>query len=315
MTTSNLNPILKKESILKTANLAQIRDNPQDVLQRYESYSNTHVPLGDTTKQLQNLERVIVQNKTCAVGTIVGPYGYGKTSTAVHLWHETRAKKILSIPPFVWVTLEEFMDVVYLWMRFEFEQGPAAYISELEGIYKKYQQGSLDTLSARHGADTVRQLREEGLLKLNVKPENVVQFLNSVCLLAEKAGYSGLVVYTDELQVTLSNYSSRDAFFSDLFDIVRDILGTPGHWAMVLTMNEDIEGTISRLRADLLQRLQYSALHFRVKDLYNRRDFPRELWSSFEKRFDFDGSSVLLTETLDAMGQIAYGHTNYVFGY
>lgn len=305
MKTSKLNPILTKESILKTANLAQIRENPQDVLQRYESYANTHVPLGDTTKQLQNLERVIVQNKTCAVGTIVGPYGYGKTSTAVHLWYETRAKKILSIPPFVWITLEEFMDVVYLWMRFEFEQGPAAHIPELEGIYKKYQQGSIEALSARHGIDTVRELREEGLLKLNVKPENVVQFLNSVCLLAEKAGFKGLVVYTDELQVTLSNYSSRDAFFSDLFDIVRDILGTPGHWAMVLTMNEDIEGTISRLRSDLLQRLQYSALHFRVKDLYNRRDFPRELWESFEKRFDFDGSGILLIETLDAMGQIA----------
>ena len=59
MDISKLSPILNKESILKTANMAQIRDNPQDVLQRYESYANTHVPLGDTTKQLQNLERVI----------------------------------------------------------------------------------------------------------------------------------------------------------------------------------------------------------------------------------------------------------------
>ena len=97
MDITKLSPILNKESILKTANAVELRENPQDVLQRYHTYAMTHVPLGNTTKQLDDLERVVVENKTCAIGTIVGPYGYGKTSTAVHLWNETRGDSLLRL--------------------------------------------------------------------------------------------------------------------------------------------------------------------------------------------------------------------------
>ena len=306
MDISKLSPILNKESILKTANAIELRDNPQDVLLRYHTYAMTHVPLGNTNKQLNDLERVIVENKTCAIGTIVGPYGYGKTSTAVHLWNETSGQKILSVPPFVWTSLTELMDAVFYWMRFEFSQGPTTFIPELTEIYEKYRQSSITELTTRIGKeDLVRQLIEEGRLNLDINSSDVVNFFSSACLIAEKAGFRGLLIYTDELQVTLSKYPSRDLFFSHLFDIVRDVLGTAGHWAIVLTMDDDTEGTITRLRSDLLQRLQRSALHFRVKDVYNRREYPKELWSAFEKRFGFSGKDILLDETLDAMGQIA----------
>ncbi len=306
MDISKLSPILNKESILKTANAVELRENPQDVLQRYHTYAMTHVPLGNTTKQLDDLERVVVENKTCAIGTIVGPYGYGKTSTAVHLWNETRGQKILSVPPFVWTSLTELMDAVYYWVSFEFSQGPTTFIPELTEAYEKYRQSSITELSTRIGnEDLVRQLIEEGRLNLEISASDVVNFFSSTSLIAEKAGFRGLLIYTDELQVTLSKYPSRDQFFSHLFDMVRDILGTSGHWAIVFTMNEDIEATISRLRLDLLQRLQRSALHFRVKDVYNRREYPKELWKEFAKRFGFNAETILLSETLDSMGEIA----------
>lgn len=306
MDITKLSPILNKESILKTANAVELRENPQDVLQRYHTYAMTHVPLGNTTKQLNDLERVVVENKTCAIGTIVGPYGYGKTSTAVHLWNETRGQKILSVPPFVWTSLTELMDAVYYWVSFEFSQGPTTFIPELTEAYEKYRQSSITELSTRIGnVDLVRQLIEEGRLNLEINASDVVNFFSSTSLIIEKAGFRGLLIYTDELQVTLSKYPSRDQFFSHLFDIVRDVLGTTGHWAIVLTMDDDTEGTIARLRSDLLQRLQRSALHFRVKDVYNRREYPKELWTAFEKRFGFAGEEILYDETLDAMGQIA----------
>jgi len=306
MDISKLSPILNKESILKTANAAELRDNPQDVLQRYHTYANTHVPLGNTTKQLKDLERVVVENKTCAIGTIVGPYGYGKTSTAVHLWNETNEQKILSVPPFVWTSLTELMDAVFFWTSFEFSKGPSKFIPELKETYDKFRQSSIADLSKRIGNEyLVQQLIEEGRLNLEIKASDVVNFFSSTCLIIEKAGYRGLLIYTDELQVTLSKYPSRDQFFSHLFDIVRDVLGTTGNWAIVLTMDDDTEGTISRLRPDLLQRLQRSALHFRVKDVYNRREYPKELWSAFETRFGFSGQDILLNETLDSIGQIA----------
>lgn len=306
MDPTKLQPILTKESILKTANAKELGQSPQDVLQRYQMYALTHVPLGDTGKQLTNLQRVVAENKFCAIGTIVGPYGYGKTSTAVHLWNELREKKILAVPPFLWVNLQQLVDAVYHWMRYEFERGPAKFVDPLKALYERYAARRFDRLADRVDIDTARDLFEQGLLNLELRPDDVVGFYSEATILAEKAGYRGLAVFTDELQATVAEYRpSRDQFFNDLFQIVKDTLGRPGKWAIIISTDDDTEGMISRLRADLLQRMQSSAIYFRVKDVYNRRQYPAELWSAFEVRFAFDGSEVILPETLESIGQIA----------
>lgn len=306
MDTSKLQPILNKESILKTANARELRQAPQDVLERYIGYALTHIPLGDTTQQLANLRRVIVENKTCAVGTVVGPYGYGKTSTAVHLWNELRGQRILSVPPFEWLNLDELLDAVYHWIRFEFAQGPRTYVEPLDRLYRSYRQRYVEEMVEKLGTDVAQDLIDRGRLVLDIRAEDVVGFYGEACQLCEGAGYQGLAIFTDELQATLAHYKpSRDQFFADLFEIVKGVLGLPGHWALVLTMDDDTEGTIARLRLDVLQRLQRSALHFRVEAVYNRREYPAELWAAFQQRFAFNGSDVVLVETLDAIGQIA----------
>lgn len=304
--TNKLHPVLNKESILKTANAGELAQSPQDVLRRYQTYALTHVPLGDTSKQLANLQRVVAENKTCAIGTIVGPYGYGKTSTAVHLWNELRSKQIVAIPPFQWINLQQLINAVYYWVRFEFLQGPAKYVGPLDKLYERYGEQGFERLGDKLDEETKRDWFERGLLNLELRAEDVVQFFSETSELCEQAGYRGLAIFTDELQVTVAEYKpSRDQFFNDLFQIVKDTLDRPGHWALLVSMDDGTEGVISRLRADLQQRMQHSALYFRVKVVYNRREYPAELWSAFEKRFDFDGSAVILPETLEAIGQIA----------
>jgi len=306
MDVSKLQPILNKESTLKTANARELEQAPQDVLQRYQTYALTHVPLGETSKQLANLRRVITKNKTCAIGTIVGPYGYGKTSTAVHLWNELRQRQILTVPPFLWVNLQQLVDAVYHWTSFEFERGPAAYLEPLEDLYEQYAKAGLERLGHELDPETARDWFERGLLNLELRPQDVVTFFSKVAELAQAAGYQGLAVFTDELQATVAEYKpSRDQFFNDLFQLVKDTLGRPGDWAMINSMDDDTEGIISRLRADLLQRMQHSALYFRVEEVYNRRQYPAELWQAFAERFGFEGSEVILPETLESIGQIA----------
>ena len=306
MDIKNLNYILNKESILKTANARELSQAPQDVLERYQYYALTHVPLGDTTKQLKNLERVIVENKHCAIGAIVGPYGYGKTSTAVHLWNELREQKILAIPPFLWVNLSELMDAVYHWLRFEFSQGPKAFIEPLEELYEGYRQNRKEEIFRKIGYEVAQELVDRGSLLLEVRPEDIVAFFRGASELSEQAGYKGLAIFTDELQATLAQYKpSRDEFFAHLFQIVKEIQGLEGKWALIITMDDDTEGVITLRRSDILARLQHSALYFRVKDVYNRREYPTELWSAFEQHFGFDGKSVISPYTLDSIGQVA----------
>ncbi len=306
MDIKNLNYILNKESILKTANARELGQAPQDVLDRYQSYALTHIPLGDTTKQLKNLERVIVENKLCAVGAIVGPYGYGKTSTAVHLWNELREQKILAIPPFLWVNLSELMDAVYHWLRFEFSQGPKTFIEPLEELYEGYRQNHKEEIFRKLGPEVAQDLMDRGSLLLEIRPDDIVAFFQGASALSEQAGYKGLAIFTDELQATLAQYKpSRDEFFAHLFQIVKEIQGLEGKWALIISMDDDTEGMITLRRSDILARLQHSALYFRVKDVYNRREYPAELWSAFEQRFGFDGKSVISTYTLDSIGQVA----------
>src|SRR5439155_8591525 len=306
MDITKLRPILNKESILKTANSRELGQAPQDVLERYTNYALTHVPLGDTTRQLKNLERVIIENKHCAVGAIVGPYGYGKTSTAVHLWNELREQKILAIPPFLWVNLSELMDAVYHWLKFEFSQGPKACIEPLEELYEGYRQNHKEEIFRKLGPEVAQDLMDRGSLLLEIRPDDIVAFFRGASALSEQAGYKGLAIFTDELQATLAQYKpSRDEFFAHLFQIVKEIQGLEGKWALIISMDDDTEGMITLRRSDILARLQHSALYFRVKDVYNRREYPAELWSAFEQRFGFDGKSVISTYTLDSIGQVA----------
>lgn len=306
MDTAKLAPILNKESILKTASARELQQAPQDVLNRYDTYAATHVPLGDTTNQVNSLRRVITQNKHCAVGTIVGPYGYGKTSTAVHLWSELRDKKILAVPPFQWSSLQDLLDAVFYWARFEFSLGPKTFIEPLEQLYDSYRERELSDLQARFDPETVRELAQQGRLLLGTRPEDFITFCTNVCQICLDAGYDGLAVFTDELQATIAAYQpSRDQFYADLFQIVKDILGLTGQWTLVMTMDDGTEGIIARDRADMLQRMQRSALYFRVRDVYNRREYPAELWAAFEERFQFDGGSIIPSATLESIGQVA----------
>ena len=194
MDIKKLNPILNKKSILKTPNARELEDNPQDVLERYSTYALTHVPLGETTKQLKDLERVIVDNKLCAVGTIVGDYGYGKTSTAVHLWNELRTEKILAIPPFLWVNLSELMDAVYHWIHFEFSQGPKAFLEPLESLYERYRQSYKDEIFLEIDPEVAQRLLDRGSLLLEIRPADVIRFFAEASELCEKAGYKGFIM-------------------------------------------------------------------------------------------------------------------------
>src|SRR5207245_11335028 len=74
---------------------------------------------------------------------------------------------------------------------------------------------------------------------------------------------------------------------------------------LIISIDDDTEGILTLRRSDILARLQRSALYFRVQDVYNRREYPTELWSAFEQRFGFDGKAVISTCTLDSIGQVA----------
>ncbi len=70
--------------------------------------------------------------------------------------------------------------------------------------------------------------------------------------------------------------------------MVKDILGLPGYWALVRTMDDDTEGTISH-RGSTCYGACRDRPATRVATLQSGD--PAELWAAYEKRFVFDGSA------------------------
>jgi len=83
-----LKAIQRKDPIIATYNADSLLKDAASADNTYSWHAATHIPLGETSAYLESLERWTYVNKGCFVGAIVGSFGYGKSSTTVHLWHE-----------------------------------------------------------------------------------------------------------------------------------------------------------------------------------------------------------------------------------
>ena len=307
---SKLSQIRSKDPVINTFTWQGLKDAPQSVEERYNAHATTHMSLGDTGKYLDTLKRNITKNKYSSVGAIVGPYGYGKTSTAIHIWREMQEKcGVLSVPPFEWLKLSDILEAVTAWVEYKFGQGPRQFIPDLRKIYEQYRDKSLQEVAADLGLDLerAREAYEVGSINLGVTPARVIAFLIDVCMLCtEKAGFDGLAVFVDELQETADKYASIKSFQSDLFAFADKIPTQVGSLALVFTMPDTLEATINTTRPDIIHRLRQSSLYLRVEAIYGR-EFPIQLWEKYAEVFDFrDEQFALISEdTLDAVGQIA----------
>jgi KaiC/GvpD/RAD55 family RecA-like ATPase len=265
--------------------------------------------LGDTSKYVDILKRNITKNKYSSVGAIVGPYGYGKTSTAIHVWREMQERyNVLSIPPFEWLKLSDILEAVTAWVEYKFAQGPRQFIPYLRKTYEQYRDKSLEEVAANLGLniDRAREAYEAGRINLGVTPAQVIAFLMDVCVLCTEAGFAGLVVFVDELQETADKYASIKDFQSDLFAFADKIPTHVGSLALIFTMPDTLEATINTTRPDIIHRLRQSSLYLRVEAIYGR-EFPRQLWEKYAEVFDFQSEKFapITADTLDAIGQIA----------
>jgi hypothetical protein len=302
--------IKAKDPVINTFTWEGLRDTPQNVEEIYCAHAITHMSLGDTSNYVDTLKKNITKNKHCSVGAIVGPYGYGKTSTAIHVWKEMQDKSnILSVPPFEWIKLADIIEAVDAWVKYKFNKGPRQYEKDLADIYEVYHQKALEELAGGLGIsiEKATDAYSSGTLNLEVSPARVIAYLLDVSkLCTNKAGFSGLVVFVDELQETADKYPSLRDFQSDLFAFADKIPTYEGQLAVIFTMPDTLEANINTTRPDIIHRLRQSSLYIRVEAIYGR-DFPSKLWDKFADVFDFKNEKyeAITEDSLDAIGQIA----------
>src|SRR5688500_9712236 len=99
MAIEGLRVVLEKEPVVGTPTADQVLTNPEAIADRFLRHVRTYVPFGDASgagdeglsiaayeKRLIDL----VKEAKAPKGYISADFGYGKTSTALFLWHRCR---------------------------------------------------------------------------------------------------------------------------------------------------------------------------------------------------------------------------------
>ncbi len=318
---THLDVVLQKQPIIATWTAQDILEHPETVRENYLQHVRSFVIIGrvksstdeeqftitDYEKRLLKL----VKAKGAGKGYITADYGYGKTSTAAFIWQRCEQAEIVAVPPFQIQKLDHLITATYGWVRFKMEHSYPHLVGEAQQIYDRYINRDTDTLGRNEGErELLRQMYREGRFSLDLRGVDYVRFFEEMTELVLKAGYNGLVVIADELQQYIDpdiKAGVRDPLTS-LFDIVQALMTRKGYlpFALLLSLPLKELGLINDQRGDLVQRLKSDELALDLSVIYNQT-FARDLWKqlAYELQFESLKEKIVLSETLDALGQIS----------
>lgn len=314
MTDNRLAKLRQMDPTIGTFTASELVSDPKYVHETYLEHAETHMSLGDMSNYVSQLIRWVKTNTGTVIGAITGEYGYGKTSSAIHLWQQCEKEHIIAVPPFEWHRLQDIVDATWKWVRYKIENVQPAFVSEIDCIYSKFRAKSAQEFADSEGIplSRVHDLVNRGTIRLECNSESVIDFLAEISKAIEQiSGFCGPVVFTDELQVTMSEYNkrhlSRDEFMQDIFGLLNPLLNKKGSFGLIIGLPLNTETLINGARPDILQRLQNCNLYIRPNSMY-ARDFPKSLWDKFAHTFQFEeiAHSILIDDTLDSLGQIAF---------
>ena len=90
--------LLQVLPIADTVSGSAARENPEDTLGHYEHLAN-QLWLSSKVSEVANSVFSSVQQGHTAWGSLSGPYGFGKTASAITLWAHAKDLGFLAIPP------------------------------------------------------------------------------------------------------------------------------------------------------------------------------------------------------------------------
>lgn len=314
MIDNRLAKLRQMDPTIGTFTAGELVGNPKNVHETYMEHAETHMSLGDMSNYVSQLLRWVKTNAGAVIGAITGEYGYGKTSSAIHLWQQCEKEHIIAVPPFEWHRLQDIVDATWKWVRYKIENVQPVLVSEIDSIYFKYRAQSAQEFADSEGISLsrVQDLVNRGNIRLECNSESVINFLAEINKTIEKiSGFWGPVVFTDELQVTMSEYNkrhlNRDEFMQDIFGLLNPLLNKKGSFGLIIGLPLNTETLINGARPDIIQRLQNCGLYIRPNNMYTR-GFPKSLWDKFAYTFQFEeiANSIMSDDALDSLGQIAF---------
>lgn len=313
-----LDLIRKDEGIISTHTASDLEASAESVEEKYRTYAETHISLGDTSGFEQKVYDSLTENEKPTKGYLYGPFGYGKTSTSVSVWHKLNQNEIIAVPPFTVSSFSAIMRATYGWMHYKLRTEAPPYVDELENIRESYLEKEIRSYAEEKkdthdfGVDKLVTMFEEmertGELDLSINADTLIDFFDECTKLAADAGFEGLVVLGDELQQYFKSADNRQDAEANFRDLIWDIHSGAqinSEFGFFVSMPAQTKSSLDTRAGDVLNRLESDNLMLNLENVYGQ-NFPAELWNEYSSRFGFEDQQhdVITAHTLNAIGQI-----------
>lgn len=311
--------IQQSDGIISTFAAHEIEDETPTVDEEYRRHAETHISIGDTGDFESEVYNRLVEDDHPTKGYLYGPFGYGKTSTAVSVWNDLGENDIIAVPPFTFDSFTAVMRATYGWIRYEFNNKAPDYLDELETIHDEYLQqelrGYAESQQDEYGIADVDELvamfedmLERGDLTLEVQADTLIDFFSECTSLALEADFDGLVVIGDEFQQYFKSADNRqdaESRFRELVFGLHSGAKLQSEFGLLISMPEQTKSTLDAQAGDVLDRLQNDNLTVNLKNVYGK-DFPRQLWERYADQFGFADveEEVITDHALRGIGEI-----------
>ncbi|MBC7343667.1 MAG: hypothetical protein H5U02_14685, partial [Clostridia bacterium] len=308
-----LKDIVRKDPIITTATVQAIRDNPVSCEERYGRHYATYVSIPEVRERW---DRVIARLSAGrpVLGAVYGPYGYGKTGAAIELWSVSEDSEVVSTPPFMCTMANDILEAAHAWVMYRIKDRRPELLEELGEIYQdlrlRTNEEWVHEIAQAHGVsqDKARQillsLQEQGGLRLDALPSNVLRYLRKATDIVLRAGFKGLLVIPDEFKLFAEFSSDSDANISRLTELVWGVLEEDCPLGLVFFMPEDKFSEIRLKSGDITQRMGAHQVVLNLHQVYGA-PFPKTLWEQMSRVFSLtvEERASITEEVLVALGQ------------
>ena len=293
--------------IADTVSGSAARANPEQTLEHYNRLANQFWLSSKVSEVADNVFSG-VQSGYTTWGSLSGPYGFGKTASAIALWAHARDSGFLAIPPLSCTNFNELATGIASLAGLQNPEIKRQVDKLFRDVFTEGLKPMVQADAKRYAVppQTVRKIYNDkfsaGQFTVDSHPHRTVEFLSRLGELASEKS-KGLVIILDELQQLLGPLDARAIV--QFREFVWGLRTERSPCGVILALDSLLEARLARWASDILHRIRESGPALQLTDIYTR-EFPAWLWDKFSsngKQTSPFPSAALSENVLSSLGQ------------
>ena len=312
----SLADIIQKERTIYTPLAQEVADSPDEQEQKFKFHVDTYVAIADVKSRWEAILNSLLKGQS-VTGLIYADTGYGKTSTGVSLWNYAEENGIVTVPPFMWNSLEDLLVATHGWVLYRLNHTRPDLVPKLEEKYKAVvafgeevlaeKMSREKSLSVEQAQEATAFVKAEGLLREDLSPHGLLDYLRFATEQVLAAHYKGLMILPDEFQLfrnnpdTAQNYDRLKQFIFGIHGEEKLPIG-----CIALTYRETFASIRESEYNYLLARFAKPTGNLiDLQSLYGEPGFAKSLWNKLADlcSLSLSEKSAIDNDVLDALGQ------------